>query len=110
MTYQEIMEMAEEPGLPVAYDHFAEGEPQDPPYLVFLLPRRDDFVADGCNYFPIAELVFELYSDRKDLGLERRVEAVFSRRGLVFDKSEVWIGEEHLYEVLYEMEIEYEQE
>ena len=26
MTYDEIVEMTEEIGLPVAYDHFAEGE------------------------------------------------------------------------------------
>jgi hypothetical protein len=30
---------------------------------------------------------------------------VFDQHGLFYDKSEVWIPEEKLYEVLYEMEV-----
>ena len=30
MTYDEIVTMLEESGLPTAYDHFAEGESPDP--------------------------------------------------------------------------------
>ena len=38
MTYENVIEMLEEAGLPLAYDHFAEGESPDPPFLVFLYP------------------------------------------------------------------------
>ena len=40
MTYQDIVSMAEEAGLPSAYDHFAEGQSPDPPFLLFLLLFR----------------------------------------------------------------------
>ena len=33
------------------------------------------------------------------------MEAVLDRYGIFYDKSEVWIAEERLYEVLYTMEV-----
>lgn len=105
MTYDEVVEMAEETGLPVAYDHFAEGESPDPPFLVFLFPSTDHFSADGQVYAKINALHFELYTDRKQPEIEAMVEAVLDQRGIFYDKSEVWIPDERLYEVLYTMEV-----
>ena len=105
MTYAEIVEMAEETGFPVAYDHFCEGDSPEPPFLVFLFPSSDNFSADGQVYAKINELHFELYTDKKDPKVEAKVEAVLDRRGIFYDKSEVWIADERLYEVLYTMEV-----
>ena len=105
MTYDEVTAMAEETGLPVAYDHFTEGESPDPPFLVFLFPRSTNFKADGRVYRKIDELHFELYTDRKQPDMEASVEAVLDSHGIVYDKTEVWIPEERLYEVLYSMEV-----
>ena len=46
MTYEEVMAMLEETGLPFAYDHFAEGESPDPPFIVFLFPGTENVFAD----------------------------------------------------------------
>lgn len=105
MTHEEVMKMAEETGLPSAYDHFAEGESPEPPFLVYLYPKADNFSADGIAYFKINLLNLELYTDVKDVELEERVEAVLDSHGIFYAKSEVWIESEHLYEVLYEMEV-----
>ena len=105
MTYEEVMAMADETGLPNAYDHFSEGESPDPPFLVFLFPRSANFMADGKVYQKIDELHFELYTDRKQPDVEARVEAVLDAHGICYDKSEVWISEEKLYEALYSMEV-----
>ena len=105
MTYDEVSAMAEEAGLPVAYDHFSEGESPDPPFLIFLFPKSDNFSADGKVYAKINALHFELYTDKKQPDLEATVEAVLDSHGMYYDKSEVWIAEERLYEVLYTMEV-----
>ena len=105
MTYEEITGMARETGLPYAYDHFAEGESPDPPFLVFRFPSSDNFSADGHVYFRMNRLHFELYTDEKNPETEAAVEAVLDGKGIFYDKSEVWIAEERLYEVLYEMEV-----
>ena len=105
MTYEEVAAMAEETGLPVAYDHFAEGESPEPPFLIFLFPRSNNFAADDTVYAKINELHFELYTDRKQPDVEARVEAVLDGHGFVYDKTEVWIPDEKLYEVLFSMEV-----
>jgi len=105
MTYDEIMGMLAEAPLPVAYDHFAEGESPDPPFLVFLFPSSDNFSADGTVYQKIDELHIELYTDRKQPDVESALETVLDRHGVFYNKSEVWIETERLYEVLYSTEV-----
>ena len=103
MSHEEVMKMMEETGLPFAYDHFVEGESPEPPFLVFLYPKADNFAADGIAYFKISRLDVELYTDLKEL--EERIEAVLLKHGIFYGKSEVFIESEQLYEVLYEMEV-----
>ena len=101
---EEITAMLAETGIPYAYDHFAEGESPDPPFICYLLPGSDNFAADGRVYFKIDQLHIELYTDEKSPETERRLEAVLDAHGIFYNKSEVWIESEKLYEVLYQFE------
>ena len=103
---EELVLMLQEIGLPFAYDHFAEGESPSPPFICFLYPASDNFAADGQVYFKISEVHVELYTDEKNPETEDRLEAVLDRHGIFYQKSEVWIEEEKLYEVLYQFETE----
>ena len=85
---ERLRSLLQEMGIPFAYDHFAEGESPDPPFLCYLLPDSSHFPADGRVYFKIEEVRIELYTDRKD------------------PAAEVWIESEKLYEVLYSFEME----
>lgn len=105
MTHHEVMTMIDEIGMESAYDHFAEGESPNPPFLVFLYPKSNNFAADGKVYHKVNRLNIELYTDLKDVELEQRVETVLDEHGIFYNKSEVWIEKESLYEVLYEMEV-----
>ena len=105
MTHEEVINMMEEMELDFAYHHFVEGESPEPPFVVFLYPTSDNFSADGVVYKKINKLDVELYTDKKDIDLEDRVEAVLDSHGIFYEKSEVWIEKEKLYEVLYEMEV-----
>lgn len=104
----ELLKLMEEIPFPSAYDHFAEGESPDPPFITFLTPGSDNFCADGQVYFKIDEVHIELYTDRKDPKAENKVEAVLDEHGIFYDKSEVWISSERLYEVLYSFQMEAE--
>lgn len=106
MTHIVIMAMLDETSLPYAYDHFAEGESPQPPFLLFLCPSSRNFAADGRVYFKINEVHLELYTDRKDPDIEKTLENVLDRYGVFYNKSEVWIESERLYEVLYSFETE----
>ena len=101
----EMLTIMTEIGLPYAYDHFAEGESPEPPFICYLTPGSDNFSADGRVYYKIGQYHIELYSDVKAPELEEQVEAVLDGHGIFYNKSEVWIESEKLYEVLYQFEI-----
>lgn len=88
-------------GLPYAYDHFAEGESPLPPFVVYMYKGTDNFHADGIAYYEINEVNIELYSDRKNISIEKRLEKLLKNEGICFSKSETWIPSEKLYEVVY---------
>ena len=105
MRIEELAAMLQEMDIPFAYDHFAEGECPETPFICYLLPGSDNFAADGRVYFRINEVRIELYSDSKDVGLESKVETVLDSHGIFYNKSEVWIQSEKLYEILYSFEV-----
>ena len=80
---------------------------------VFLLKN---WISGGCIKFTLFfedtavsrryEVHIELYSDSKDPALENRVEDVFDKNEIFYNKSEVWIESEKLYEILYTFEME----
>ena len=47
----------------------------------------------------------ELYTDKKDRALEKRIEDLLIRHDQFFDKAEVYINAEDLYEVSYSFEL-----
>ena len=101
-----IISILNEIGLPYAYDHFAEGESPNPPFICYLLPNSDNFAADGRVYYKIDGVHIELYTDYKNTELELKVEEVLDRYNIFYNKSEVWIDSEKLYEVMYQFDME----
>ena len=102
---EELIAIMNEIGLPFAYDHFAEGEGPDPPFICYLTPSSDNFAADGVAYQKIDEVHIELYTDKKDLPAEDRVTDVLDSHGIFYDRSETWIPSEKLYEVMFSFEV-----
>ena len=47
-----------------------------------------------------------MYTDEKNPEVEALVEAVLDEHDIFYDKTEVWIESEKLYEVLYSFEME----
>ena len=105
MTLEELAAMLQSTGIPFAYDHFAEGESPSPPFICYLLPGSDNFAADGQVYYRINQVRIELYTDSKDLAVEEKIEKALDDAGIFYNKSEVWIESEKLYEVLYSFEV-----
>lgn len=101
-----MAKILEELGLPFAYDHFAEGESPETPFICYLSPGSDNFAADGKVYYKINEFHIELYTDYKDPELEERLEDILDGASIFYEKSETWIESEKLYEVLYTFEME----
>lgn len=86
MTHEEVKALVEEMGLPYAYDHFAEGESPDPPFICFLYPKAENFGADNLVYHHFNRLDIEVYTDYKDPDMEANIEEVLTAHELYYEK------------------------
>lgn len=105
MTYQEVDALVASLGLPYAYYQFTAKTAQPCPFLCFYFPDSDDFKADNTIYQKIRPLIIELYTDDKDFALEAQIETALAAAGLVYSRSEVYVGSERMYQITYEMEV-----
>lgn len=105
MTFQEIAEMIEDIGLPFTYCSYPEKEAPPLPYIVYYYPGTQNIPADDSVYVISQTLNIELYTRNKDFELEEAVETVLKANNIVWDKTETYIDTEHMFEVLYEMEV-----
>ena len=51
------------------------------------------------------QMRIEVYTDYKDPDMEATIEEVLTAHELYYEKSEVWIETEKMYEVLYELTV-----
>ena len=84
---------------PLAYLAFKSA--QSPPYIVYYESGANFHGSDDKNYIKDMTVVIELYSESKDMALERQIESLFS--DVEISKSEdVWIEDENLLMIAYE--------
>lgn len=105
MEYEEIKQMLEELGIPVAYWRFDEDEPPPAPYVVFSMPESSNFIADGKVYKKFNKLYVELYVGEKSPRLEKEIEDLFDQYELAYTRQEFYLQDEKMFEELYEMEV-----
>lgn len=105
MQFKNIKTILAAANLPLTYYQWPEQNAPEPPYLVWYLPGSENFDADDKVYKRVDTLNVELYTKTKDFEKEMAVEAVLDAAGFTWDKTETYIDSEHMYEVLYEMEI-----
>jgi len=103
MTQADLFTALKATGYPVAYSHFKTAA--NPPYIVYLFAYSSDMIADNVNYHEISNFQVELYTATKDLTAEAKVQAALRTLELPYGKSETWLENEELFQILYEVQI-----
>ncbi len=101
MELDEIRKMLMQTGFPVAYSHFNKAPTI--PFITYTVTGSDNFDADNRVYFPVNRISIELYTDKKDLAAEKKVETALS--SFCWEKTEIYIDSEKLYQITYEIEV-----
>jgi len=108
VTLQELYTALKAIGYPVAYSHF-EDTPQNPapkpPFITYAFAYSSDLMADNVNYVEIPNIQIELYTDKKDLAAEIKVQNKLKELGLPYAKTETYIEDEKLFQVIYEIQL-----
>lgn len=101
MKLEDLKRRLDGTGFPVAYRQFKK--PQVAPFIAYLVAYSNNFSADGEVYARADHMQVELYTIVKDVEAESKVENALA--GFFWDKTEVNLKEEGLYETLYEFEV-----
>lgn len=88
-------------GLPVAYSHFDSR--QDTPFVVYMETGSNNFDADNSVYHAVRAVRIELYTEKKDLTAEAKVEAALA--GVPWESYETYIDTEKMYQIAYDIEV-----
>ncbi|EJR95249.1 hypothetical protein [Bacillus cereus] len=105
MTLGELTKILEATGYPVAYSHFTAipNKPVPaPPYICFLVDGSANLMADNKVYHKINDLIIELYTTKKDLVTEAKLEKVLDDHEIPYDSYGTFIESEKMYQKIYE--------
>jgi hypothetical protein len=108
MILTELKAILEATGFPVAYSHFTETDNEPLPQLPFIcyvVVFSSHFLADNKVYKPVENIQIELYTERKDLAAEAKVEAALNDNELPFATTETYIDSEQMYQKIYEVRL-----
>ena len=105
MQVKEFKQLLDSTGLKVGYYQFPKGKVPKLPYILYYFPEWDDLLADNINYVNIAETNIELYTKEKDFETEAKVEQILNDNGFFFSKSEAYLTDEEMYEILYQVRV-----
>lgn len=94
-------------GLPVTYHSWKSSDPDKPvpslPYIIYYLKNSNNMGADNKVYHKQNHYNIELYSDKKDIVSEQKLEDAFDSASIFYEKTESYIDSENMFEVLYEI-------
>lgn len=108
MTLNDIYTILKATGYPVAYSHFTgtTNTPlPTPPYITYLSAYSSNFKADNKVYHKIDNLQIELYTNKKDLVAEKKIEDLLDLNEIPYETTETWIDTEKLFQKIYEISL-----
>ena len=88
---------------PTAYRAFGKNNVVPPPFICYFVDDEKHSGADDKNYIKEPLIIVELYTDKKDIEIERKLDGLLNGYG--FEKYEAWIEDENLLQVAYHIPI-----
>lgn len=105
MTLPELKDKLKSLNLPIAYRCFAVGRVPELPYIVYYVDEDIGFYADDTVYYEGYAVTIEVYTDQKDLQLEKKVKQLLNNNELQYESYESFLESENMYLKAYEIEI-----
>ena len=102
MDEKEMKAFLDKTGLPIAYSHFPDN--QKPPFLCFLSNKK----AEGCdnkNNLYRYDYSIELYTEKKDITSEEKLEGLLNSAGIAFSSETILIDDADLFVTYYTISI-----
>lgn len=108
MIQSELNTLLKTTGYRTAYHHFVVDEknpPPTPPYITYLRISDNNISSDYAVHGKFKNYQVELYTNKKDLATEQKLEAVLNTIDTEYETSETYIESEALYQIVYQIKL-----
>lgn len=105
MTLPELKDKLKTLDLPIAYRCFTVGKVPELPYIVYYVDEDIGFYADDTVYYEGYAVTIEVYTEKKDMELEKKVKQLLNDNELPYESYESFLESESMYLKAYEIEI-----
>jgi hypothetical protein len=103
MTLAELYILLKATGYPVAYSHFSATP--SIPFITYVSAYSSNFIADNKVHQKINNVQVELYTNKKDLTAEKKLEDVLDNNEIPYETTETFIDSESLFQKIYEVRL-----
>ena len=103
MTLAELKKILDAAGYPVAYSHFSG--PQNPPFICYLVDDEPNFIADNKVQHKILDVSIELYTKKKDLAAESKLESLLDQHEIPYQPYQTFLESENIFQKIYEVRL-----
>ena len=105
MNLSELNTILKAAGYPVAYSHFKTIP--SVPFVCYSVAYSSNFIADNQVTKRIDKVDIELYTDKKDIEAEQKIESILNEHGIPFQTVETYIDSEKLFQIIFEITLIY---
>ena len=104
MEYEDLFNLLEITGIPVAYGHFDDNKTITPPFMVYRETSPNTFKADNNTYYRPYQFEIELVTIKKEPSVQKKIEELLGNNNIPYDiLDEVWDNDEKIYHNFYEI-------
>lgn len=103
MMLADLKKILDQSGFPVAYSHFSS--PPVAPYITYLVAFTSPMYADNQVYKKNDNVQIELYTNKKDLAAEKKLEDLLDVNEIPYETTETFIESEQLFQRIYEVRL-----
>ena len=108
MTQAELLTQLKTVGFPAAYNKFIVDSTHPapvPPYIIYLRAFDSNISSDYAVHGKFKNYQVELYTVKRDLAAEQKLEAVLNTIDPDYETTETYLESEELYQVIYQIKV-----
>lgn len=105
MTLKQFAAVLQTTKLPVRYGYWPDEERPKCPYIEYEVAYTSNFGAENKVYETVSHIDVFLFTDKKDITSEEKVEKAFADNDIFWNKTESFSDSEKTYQILYEVSI-----